>query len=71
MACLQRAKLKKINQGLSFKTERKKRMKNKKYFNKHINKQNKKFPLMEYFLDGKKLEACSKECQEQVKLLLK
>jgi len=46
-------------------------MKNKKYFNKHINKQNKKFPLMEYFLDGKKLEACSKECQEQVKLLLK
>ena len=34
---------------------------------KRIKKRNKQYPMMEYFLDGKKLEDCSKECQEQVK----
>jgi len=40
-----------------------------KYYNKHIEEQNKKYPMMEYFLDGKQLKDCSKECQEQVQAL--
>ena len=31
-----------------------------------INRTNKKYPLMEYQLDRKPLERCSKECQKQV-----
>ena len=31
-----------------------------------IKRMNKKYPLMEYFLDRKPLKSCSKECQEQV-----
>ena len=38
---------------------------------KKINKQNKKYPLMEYFLSNKPIEECSKECQEQVKSIRK
>ena len=34
---------------------------------KQIKKQNKKYPLMEYFLYNKPLEECSAECQRQVK----
>jgi hypothetical protein len=32
----------------------------------NIKKDNKKYPLKEYFLDRKPLEDCSPECQEQV-----
>jgi len=39
------------------------------YHKKQIKKTNKKYPMMEYFLDGKQLKDCSKECQEQVKSL--
>ena len=42
--------------------------------NKHkrrIEKNNKKYPLMEYFLFNKSLDDCSKECQRQVKELEK
>ena len=42
-----------------------------KYYNKHIEEQNKKLPMMEYFLDGKQLKDCSKECQEQIKSIKK
>ena len=31
-----------------------------------INRTNKQYPLMEYLLDRKPLESCSKECQKQV-----
>ena len=41
------------------------------YHKKQIKKTNKKYPMMEYFLDGKQLKDCSKECQEQVKPLNK
>ena len=34
-----------------------------------IEEQNKKYPLMEYFLDKKPLEECSKECQKQFEQL--
>ena len=40
--------------------------------NKHkrrIEKEDKKYPLMEYFLSNKSLDDCSKECQRQVKEL--
>ena len=36
-----------------------------------IEEQNKKYPLMEYFLDKKPLEECSKECQKQFEQLRK
>ena len=36
-----------------------------------IKKQNEKYPLMEYFLDKKPLEECSKECQKQFEQLRK
>ena len=32
---------------------------------KNIKRTNKKYPLMEYFLEDKPIEKCSKECQEQ------
>jgi hypothetical protein len=32
---------------------------------KNIRKTNKQYPLMEYFLEDKPIEKCSKECQEQ------
>ena len=38
--------------------------------NKHkkkIRKINKQYPLMEYFLEDKPIEKCSKECQKQYK----
>ena len=38
-----------------------------KHHQKQIKKQNKKYPLMEYFLSNKPLEECSAECQRQVK----
>ena len=41
------------------------------YHKKQIEKRNKKYPLMEYFIDKKPLEECSKECQEQVKNIRK
>ena len=34
-----------------------------------IKKQDKKYPLMEYFLSDKPLEDCSKECQKAVEEL--
>ena len=40
--------------------------------NKHkkkIRKTNKKYPLMEYFLEDKPIEKCSKEYQEQYRQL--
>ena len=40
--------------------------------NKHkkiIEEQNKKYPLMEYFLFNKPLKDCSSECQKQVREL--
>jgi len=33
---------------------------------KRIEEQNKKYPLMEYFLSNKPLEECGPECQKQV-----
>jgi hypothetical protein len=33
---------------------------------KRVEEQNKRYPLMEYFLDRKPLEKCSPECQRQV-----
>tara|TARA_R100000700_G_scaffold19311_1_gene25947 strand:- start:376 stop:534 length:159 start_codon:yes stop_codon:yes gene_type:complete len=42
-----------------------------KYHKKQIEKRNKKYPLMEYFIDQKPIEECSKECQEQVKSIRK
>lgn len=35
-----------------------------------IEKTNKKYPLMEYFLSNKPINECSDECQRQVKELL-
>jgi len=40
-----------------------------KYYNKHIEEQNKKYPMMEYFLESKPLKDCSRECQEQIQAL--
>ena len=34
-----------------------------------IKKTNQKYPMMEYFLDGKQLKDCSRECQEQIQAL--
>tara|TARA_R100000963_G_C4612023_1_gene82120 strand:+ start:266 stop:487 length:222 start_codon:yes stop_codon:yes gene_type:complete len=31
-----------------------------------INRNNKKYPMMEYFLEDRPLKSCSKECQQQV-----
>ena len=42
-----------------------------KYQKKKIKKQNKKYPLMEYFLSNEPIKECSKECQEQVKSIRK
>jgi len=39
------------------------------YHKKQIKKTNKKYPMMEYFLESKQLKDCSRECQEQVKSL--
>jgi len=36
---------------------------------KKIRKTNKQYPLMEYFLEDKPIEKCSKECQEQYRQL--
>ena len=44
-------------------------MKLEEYHKKQIRKTNKKFPLMEYFLESKPLKDCSRECQEQVQAL--
>jgi len=33
---------------------------------KKINRTNKKYPMMEYFLEDRPLKSCSKECQQQV-----
>tara|TARA_Y100000034_G_scaffold103215_1_gene128573 strand:- start:194 stop:355 length:162 start_codon:yes stop_codon:yes gene_type:complete len=44
-------------------------MKLEEHHKKRIKKTNQKFPMMEYFLDGKQLKDCSKECQEQVQAL--
>jgi len=41
------------------------------YHKKKIDKQDKKYPLMEYFLSNKPIEKCSKECQEQAKSIKK
>ena len=41
------------------------------YHKKRIEKQNKKYPLMEYFLSDTPLQKCSEECQEQVKEIIK
>jgi len=35
----------------------------------NIKRMNKKYPLMEYFVDRKPLKSCSPECQKQVKYL--
>mgnify|MGYP003152880091 CR=1 FL=1 len=40
-----------------------------KHHHNQIKKQNKKYPMMEYFLDQKPLSECSEECQRQVKEL--
>jgi len=37
------------------------------YHKKKINKQDKKYPLMEYFLSNKPIEKCSTQCQEHFK----
>ena len=42
-----------------------------KYHKKQIEKRNKKYTIMEYFIDQKPIEECSKECQEQVKSIRK
>ena len=44
-------------------------MKLEEHHKKQIKKTNQKFPMMEYFLDGKQLKDCSKECQEQIQAL--
>ena len=36
---------------------------------KNIKKTNKQYPLMEYFLEDKPIEKCSKECQEKYRQL--
>ena len=40
------------------------------YHKKRIEKQNKKYPLMEYFLSDTPLQKCSEECQKQVKEII-
>ena len=40
------------------------------YHKKQIKKQNRKYPLMDYFLTDKPIDECSDECQRQVKELL-
>jgi len=40
------------------------------YHKKRIEKQNKKYPLMEYFLSDTPLQKCSDECEKQVKEII-